>query len=70
MIISNVNELALAIVSSSSPELSIEDKIKLYKDSLEAIEIHNNPFIDAENKKRADNSKALAEALGGGESIF
>ena len=26
MIISNVNELALAIVSSSSPELSIEDK--------------------------------------------
>lgn len=29
MIISNVNELALAIVSSSSPELSIEDKINL-----------------------------------------
>lgn len=76
MIISNVNELALAIVSSSSPELSIEDKIKLYEDSLEAIKAikaikaHNQPFIDAENKKRADNSKALAEALGRGESIF
>lgn len=70
MIISNVNELALAIVSSSSPELSIEDKIKLYEDSLEAIKAHNQHFIDAENKKRADNSKALAEALGRGESIF
>lgn len=70
MIISNVNELALAIVSSSSPELSIEDKIKLYEDSLEAIKAHNQPFIDAKNKKRADNSKALAEALGRGESIF
>ncbi|HEL1769671.1 hypothetical protein [Streptococcus suis] len=70
MIISNVNELALAIVSSSSPELSIDDKIKLYEDSLEAIQVHNQPFIDAENKKRADNSKALAEALGRGESIF
>lgn len=70
MTISNVNELALAIVSSSSPELSIEDKIKLYEDSLEAIKAHNKPFIDAENKKRADISKALAEALGRGESIF
>ena len=70
MIISNVNELALAIVSSSSPELSIEDKIKLYEDSLKAIKAHNQPFIDAENKKRAENSKALAEALGRGKSIF
>ncbi|HEL2265197.1 TPA: hypothetical protein U1Z40_002103 [Streptococcus suis] len=70
MIISNANELALAIVSSSGPELSIDDKIKLYKDSLEAIEIHNKPFIEDEKKKRAENSKALRRALGRGESIF
>ncbi|MGQ7686553.1 hypothetical protein ACTGVB_05215 [Streptococcus suis] len=51
MIISNANELTLAIVSSSGPELSIDDKIKLYKDSLEAIEIHNKPFIEDEKRK-------------------
>ncbi|HEM3698899.1 TPA: hypothetical protein U1C85_001983 [Streptococcus suis] len=70
MIISNANELALAIVSSSSPELSIKDKIKLYTDSLEAIKDYNKPFIDAEKKKRAENSRALARALGRGKSIF
>lgn len=34
MKISNSKDLALAIVASSSPTLSIEDKIKLYEDSV------------------------------------
>ena len=45
MKISNSKDLALAIVASSSPTLSIEDKIKLYEDSVEAIEQHNLPFV-------------------------
>ncbi len=70
MIVSNVNELALAIVSSSSPELSIEDKIKLYEDSYSAIIEHNKPFVEAENKKKAERSSSLVQALDRGESIF
>ncbi|MEE3742600.1 hypothetical protein [Streptococcus dysgalactiae] len=37
MKISNSKDLALAIVASSSPTLSIKDKIKLYEDSVEAL---------------------------------
>lgn len=51
MKISNSKDLALAIVASSSPTLSIEDKIKLYEDAYEAVEAHNKPIIEAENER-------------------
>ncbi|HEP2915327.1 TPA: hypothetical protein ACP0KJ_001381 [Streptococcus pyogenes] len=51
MKISNSKDLALAIVASSSPTLSIEDKIKLYEDSVEAIKKHNLPFVEAEKQE-------------------
>ncbi|WP_438835643.1 hypothetical protein [Streptococcus pluranimalium] len=70
MKISNSKDLALAIVASSSPTLSIEDKIKLYEDSVEAIEQHNLPFVEAEKQKRINNGKVVTEALERGESLF
>lgn len=70
MKISNSKDLALAIVASSSPTLSIEDKIKLYEDSVEAIEQHNLPFVEAEKQEQINNGKVIAEALGRGESLF
>ncbi|EMC0662991.1 hypothetical protein [Streptococcus agalactiae] len=70
MKISNSKDLALAIVASSSPTLSIEDKIKLYEDSVEAIKQHNLPFVEAEKEKQINNSKVVTGALGRGESLF
>ncbi|MGT2745326.1 hypothetical protein ACVRW4_08405 [Streptococcus phocae subsp. phocae] len=70
MKISNSKDLALAIVASSSPTLSIEDKIKLYEDSVEAIKQHNLPFVEAEKQERINNGKIVAETLGRGGSIF
>ncbi|HEP1509796.1 TPA: hypothetical protein ACI78C_001720 [Streptococcus pyogenes] len=70
MKISNSKDLALAIVASSGPTLSIEDKIKLYEDSVEAIKQHNLPFVEAEKQEQINNGKVIAEALERGESLF
>ncbi|HEQ6276827.1 TPA: hypothetical protein VHJ35_001388, partial [Streptococcus pyogenes] len=56
--------------ASSSPTLSIEDKIKLYEDSVEAIKQHNLPFVEAEKQEQINNGKVIAEALERGESLF
>lgn len=63
-------DFALAVVASSSPDLSIQDKIKLYEEAVLAVQEHNKPLVEAERKKSAESSKVLAEALGRGESIF
>ncbi|EHI70617.1 hypothetical protein ACVRY7_00860 [Streptococcus ictaluri] len=70
MKISNSKDLALAIVASSSPTLSIKDKIKLYEDSVEAIKQYNLPFVEAEKQEQINNGKVIAEALERGESLF
>lgn len=70
MKISESKDLALAIVASSSPTLSIEDKIKLYEDSLEAIKQHNLPFVEAKKQEQINNGKVIAEAYDRGESLF
>ncbi|CCW39574.1 hypothetical protein [Streptococcus agalactiae] len=64
MKISNSKDLALAIVASSSPALSIEDKIKLYEDAYEAVEAHNKPIIEAENERRAKDVEAFLDTFG------
>lgn len=64
MIIKHSHELALAIVQSSSPDLSIEDKIKLYEDARSVIKKHNEPQIEAENKRLAENQEAYLKAFG------
>ncbi|MEQ9763220.1 hypothetical protein ABPS01_00840 [Streptococcus sp. ZJ151] len=56
MIIHKIDELALAIVSSSSPDLSIDDKIKLFIESRQAIEEYNRPLIEA--KREVDKAKS------------
>lgn len=63
-------EFALAVVTSSSPDLSVEDKIKLYEDAYESVEAHNKPIIEAEAKQRADNAEAFLKAYGRDESMF
>lgn len=63
MIINKVDELALAIVSSSSSDLSIDDKIKLYLESRTAILEHNKPFVDEENTNRQGNFKAFKRSF-------
>ncbi|HEN6998294.1 TPA: hypothetical protein ACUJOP_002043 [Streptococcus agalactiae] len=64
MKISNSKDLALAIVASSSPTLSIKDKIKLYEDSMEAIKKHNLPFIEAEKESAKMSRDALTKVFG------
>lgn len=64
MKISNSKDLALAIVASSSPTLSIEDKIKLYEDAYEAVEAHNKPIIEAENERWAKDVEAFLDTFG------
>lgn len=64
MKISNSKDLALAIVASSSPALSIEDKIKLYEDAYKALEAHNKPIIEAENERRAKDVEAFLDTFG------
>ena len=60
----NPKEFALAVVTSSSPNLSIEDKIKLYEDAYEAVMNHNKPIIEAEEKQNAENLDAFLDAFG------
>lgn len=57
-------EFALAVVTSSSPNLSVEDKIKLYEDAYEAVMKHNKPIIEAEEKQNAKNLDAFLDAFG------
>lgn len=66
----NAREFALAVVTSSSPELSVEDKIKLYEDAYEAVNAHNKPLIEAEQKQQSENTEAFLKAMGRDESIF
>ncbi|HGA4648570.1 TPA: hypothetical protein ACISS5_000164 [Streptococcus pyogenes] len=54
---------SLAVVASPSSDLSIEDKIKLYEDTIIAIEALNKPLIDAKNKKITDNFKLLEKSI-------
>lgn len=60
----NPKEFALAVVTSSSSNLSVEDKIKLYEDAYEAVMNHNEPIIEAENKQSAENLDAFLDAFG------
>ncbi|WP_242258154.1 hypothetical protein [Streptococcus thoraltensis] len=63
-------EFALAVVTSSSPNLSIEDKIKLFEDAYEAVEIHNKPIVEDEKEEAAKRHKAITEAYTRGDSMF
>lgn len=47
------NQFALSVVQSSSPELTIQDKITLYKEAYTSIEEHNKVAQEQENKQAA-----------------
>lgn len=61
---------ALAVVQSSSPDLSIQDKIKLYEEAYQAIELHNKPILEEQKEQRQKNTDAFLKAWTDGSSIF
>lgn len=63
MIIKKVDELALAIVSSSSSELSVDDKIKLYLEAKQAIEDYNRPLVEKQREDDKLKSQASRDAF-------
>lgn len=61
--IKDTEKFALAVISSSSPDLSIADKIKLYEETIQAVENHNQPQLEAQKQQHTDNAKAFMEAF-------
>lgn len=63
MIIDKVDELALAIVSSSNSELSVNDKIELFIEAKQAIEEYNRPLIEQKREANKVKSQSSRDAL-------
>lgn len=58
----DAKEFANAVVSSSSPELSVKDKAKLYEEAYDFI-IKRNSEIKAENRLSAEEQLQRAKQL-------
>lgn len=50
----NPEKFALAVVSSSNPDLSISDKVKLYEETVEFIENHNQEKLEEAKQRVKD----------------
>ncbi|MCB8556828.1 hypothetical protein [Streptococcus vestibularis] len=50
----DAEKFALAVVSSSNPDLSISDKVKLYEETVEFIENHNQEKLEEAKQRVKD----------------
>ncbi|TWT12048.1 hypothetical protein [Streptococcus sp. sy004] len=55
----DAEKFALAVVSSSSSELSIKEKIKLYEDAVQTVKDYNQPQIENQQQQNIDNAEAF-----------
>ena len=52
MIITDIHQFAIAVVQSSSPDLSVEEKINLYNEAVEKAEKNNSEIPPGEDKSK------------------
>lgn len=50
----DTEKFALAVIASSSCELSVEDKLKLYEETVEFIEKHNQDKLEEAKQRVKD----------------
>lgn len=56
----NTEKFALAVVASSDPKLSVQEKFKLYQDAYSYAQTENEKLNDKDDKKQVSVKETIA----------